>query len=97
MSERTADSASSSAASDDDLVTAAREGSLSAGEVGRADASAAGPNDVQVIIGEIPDADDPTVLRWTARCSWPQHDLLGHYDSEEAAGAAKEQHLVSQH
>jgi hypothetical protein len=84
----------------DDLETAAEEGTISAGEAGRAaDASASSTNqsDVEVIIGEIPDADDISVMRWTARCSDPEHDLLGHFDSEEEARHAKEEHLASQH
>jgi hypothetical protein len=83
----------------DDLATAAEEGSISAGEAGRA-AGAGDPtsqSDVEVIIGEIPDADDISVMRWTARCSDPEHDLLGHFDSEEEARHTKEEHLASQH
>jgi hypothetical protein len=84
----------------DDLATAAEEGSISAGEAGRA-VDAASPAtsrpDVEVIIGEIPDARDITVLRWTARCSNPEHDLLGHFDLEQEARQAKEEHLASQH
>jgi hypothetical protein len=84
----------------DDLATAAEEGSISAGEAGRA-VDAASPStsrpDVEVIIGEIPDPRDITVLRWTARCSNPEHDLLGYFDSEQEARQAKEEHLASQH
>ena len=84
----------------DDLETAAEEGSISAGEGGRAadaSASSTSQSDVEVIIGEIPDADDISVMRWTARCSDPEHDLLGHFDSEQEARHAKEEHLASQH
>jgi hypothetical protein len=87
------------ASPDDDLAKAAKEGSISAGEgggaavVGSADP---GPN-AEVVIGKIPDPDDLTVLLWTARCSDPQHDLLGHFDSEQAACEAKQSHIASQH
>ena len=84
----------------DDLATAAEEGSISAGEAGRAadaDNSSTSQSDVEVIIGEIPDADDISVMRWTARCSDPEHDLLGYFDSEQEARQAKEEHLASQH
>lgn len=84
----------------DDLATAAEEGSISAGEAGRAvdaDNSRASRSGVEVIIGEIPDANDISVMRWTARCSDSEHDLLGYYDSEQEARQAKEEHLASQH
>ena len=84
----------------DDLETAAEEGSISAGEGGRAadaSASSTSQSDVEVIIGEIPDADDISVMRWTARCSDPEHELLGHFDSAQEARHAKEEHLASQH
>ena len=87
-----------SAPSDDDLATAAKEGSLSAGEGGdAADGHEAGTRDADVIIGEIPDARDTTILRWTARCTDPDHDLLGSFDSEEAAREAKAAHLSASH
>jgi hypothetical protein len=88
------------ASDQDPLVVAAEEGSISAGESGRAvDASDAGPgrSEVEVIIGEIPDAHDISVMRWTARCTNGDHDLLGYFDSEQAARNAKEEHLASQH
>ena len=84
----------------DDLATAAEEGSISAGEAGRAadaDDSSTSQSDVEVIIGEIPDAHDISVMRWTARCSDPEHDLLGYFDSEQEARQAQEEHLASQH
>ncbi len=84
----------------DDLATAAEEGSISAGEAGRAadvDDSSTSQSDVEVIIGEIPDAHDISVMRWTARCSDPEHDLLGSFDSEQEARDAKEEHLAAQH
>ena len=71
---------------------------LAKGDVRRtAPTSSTGRPDVEVIIGEIPDADDITVMRWTARCSDPEHDLLGTFDSEQEARHAKEEHLASQH
>jgi hypothetical protein len=88
------------AAPGDALETAAEEGTISAGEAGReadADASSTSQSDVEVIIGKIPDADDISVMRWTARCSDAEHDLLGHFDSEEEARHAKEEHLASHH
>jgi hypothetical protein len=84
----------------DDLATAAEEGSISAGEAGRAvdgAGSSTSRPDVEVIIGERPDANDITVMRWTARCSDPEHDLLGSFDSEQEARQAKDAHLASQH
>ena len=50
-----------------------------------------------MIIGEIPDVNDISVMRWTARCSDPEHDLLGYFDSEQEALRAKEEHLTAQH
>ena len=88
------------ASPDDDLATAAEEGSISAGEAGRAadaDNSSTSQSDVEVIIGEIPDAHDISVMRWTARCGDPEHDLLGYFDSEQEARQAQEEHLASQH
>ena len=88
------------ASPEDDLRTAAREGTISAGETGRAvdgDGPPTRGSDVEVVIGEIPDAHDITVLHWTARCSCPEHDLLGSFDSEQEAHAAKADHLATQH
>jgi hypothetical protein len=88
------------ASPDDDLTTAAEQGSISAGEGGRAvDApdSSTSRSTVEVIIGEIPDVHDFSVMRWTARCSDDEHDLLGTFDTEKEARDAKEQHLASQH
>jgi hypothetical protein len=89
----------SGASPDDDLAKAAKEGSISAGEGGAAtDVGSAdpGPN-AEVVIGKIPDPHDLTVLLWTARCSDPRHDLLGHFDSEQAACQAKQSHIALQH
>ena len=87
------------AAPDDDLTMAAAEGSISAGEGGdAADVSSADSrNDAEVIIGKIPDPNDLSVMLWTARCSDPDHDLLGHFDSEKGACEAKGSHLASEH
>jgi hypothetical protein len=68
---------------------------ISAGETGEAaDGFSAGG---EIIIGEIPAAEDPTTLRWTARCTDPTHDLLGHFDTRSQAEGAGERHLKSQH
>ncbi len=87
------------ASPDDSLATAAKEGSISAGEGGRAvDAESTDTLvEAEVVIGEIPDEHDISIMRWTARCTDPQHDLLGHFDSEQAASEAKRHHLSSQH
>lgn len=88
------------AAPGDDLATAAKEGSISAGEAGRAvddHASRTNSSDVEVVIGAIPDPDDLTVMRWTARCSYEGHDLLGYFESEQDARDAKDAHLASEH
>lgn len=84
----------------EDLATAAEEGSISAGEAGRAadaDDSSTSRSGVEVVIGEIPDAHDISVMRWTARCSDPEHDLLGYFDTEQVARQVREEHLASQH
>jgi hypothetical protein len=68
---------------------------LSAGETGEAtDASEAGAD---IIIGEIPAADDPTKMLWTARCTEATHDLLGHFDTRAEAEDAGARHLESDH
>jgi len=59
--------------------------------------SPTGGREVEVFIEEIPDEHDISVMRWAARCSNPEHDLLGHFDSEQAARDAKDAHLASQH
>ena len=68
---------------------------LSAGETGEAtEASAA---TAEIIIGEIPAAEDPTTLLWTARCTEATHDLLGHFETRSEAEAAGARHLESEH
>ncbi len=68
---------------------------FSAGETGEAkDVSSAGP---EIIIGEIPRAEDPTTMCWTARCTEATHDVLGHFDSRSEAEDAGARHLASDH
>ena len=69
----------------------------SAGEFGLAQGGATDAGLPQVIVGEIPDADDPSHLLWTARCSFPAHGLLGRFEERSGAEAAKQRHLVSAH
>jgi hypothetical protein len=72
----------------------ATSGTQSAGEGGAAaDAASA----AEVIVGEIPLADDPTSLVWTVRCSDPGHDLLGQFETHDAAQQMRLDHLKSAH
>jgi hypothetical protein len=83
----------------DERTTAVEEAPPSAGEQGAA-SDGDGPSargDRDVIIGEIPDMHDLSVMHWTARCTLPEHDLLGHYDTREEAEQAKTEHLASAH
>jgi hypothetical protein len=68
---------------------------FSAGETGEATevSSARG----EVIIGEIPAAEDPTTLLWTARCTDASHGLLGHFGARSEAEDAGAHHLESHH
>ncbi len=76
-------------------MTEAQDETLSAGETGEAtDASAAR---AEIIIGEIPAADDPTTMLWTASCTEEDHDLLGHFDTRPEAEHAGARHLESHH
>jgi hypothetical protein len=79
-------------------MTSEPDETRSAGEAGEAgeaaDACAIG---AEVIIGEIPAADDPTTLLWTARCTEPDHDLLGHFDTRPEAEGAVARHRESHH
>ncbi len=76
-------------------MTPDQDETLSAGETGKAtEASAAG---AEIIIGEIPAAEDPTTLFWTARCTEATHDLLGHFETRSDAEAAGARHLESHH
>jgi hypothetical protein len=76
---------------------AVREGTVSAGEVGTADGGAKANSGSEVVIGEIPAADEPTTMLWTARCSEPSHDLLGHFGTREDAENARAEHLAAAH
>ena len=67
---------------------------LSAGETG--DAADSAP-EAEIIIGEIPAEDYPTTMLWTARCTNPAHDLLGHFDTRSEAEAAGVRHGESLH
>ncbi len=74
------------------------EETRSAGEVGSAENGvSAGHTGSEVVIGEIPAADEPTTILWTARCTDPGHDLLGHFRSQADAETAKAQHLELAH
>jgi hypothetical protein len=70
---------------------------VSAGETGAATDAASSSGAIDVIIGEIPAADDPTVLLWTARCSEPDHDLLGTFETRAEAERAGDDHLRVAH
>ncbi len=58
---------------------------------GGAGSRASGP--VEVVVGEIPAADDPTTMLWTVRCSLPAHDLIGHFDTRSEAEQVRADHL----
>ena len=73
----------------------AGEGLLSAGEEG--EAIDAAPTAIDVIVGEIPAAEDPTSLWWTARCTDPHHDLLGSFQTRGEAEQMRADHLRSAH
>ncbi len=70
---------------------------VSAGEEGAAADSPITTIEVEVIVGEIPVADDPSRLRWTARCGDPDHDLLGDFETRQEAEQTKADHLQSAH
>jgi hypothetical protein len=76
-------------------MTGTQDETHSAGETGEAtDASGA---EAEIIIGEIPAADDPATMLWTARCTDTDHDLLGHFDTRPAAEDAGTRHLETHH
>ncbi len=52
---------------------------------------------IEVVVGEIPSSHDIAHMLWTARCSEPEHDLLGHFESREEAEQARTQHLKAHH
>src|ERR1035441_330621 len=66
-------------------------------EKGTADDSAFDAGLGEIIVGEIPDADDLTRWLWTARCTVPTHGLLGTFATREAAESAKQRHLLVAH
>ena len=73
---------------------------FSAGEVGDAadaDGAARDAGLAEVIVGEIPDANNLAHMLWTARCTVPSHGLLGTFENQEEAENAKRAHLLSQH
>lgn len=80
-----------------DDEAAGEENTLSAGEFGAADSVAGGLTGVEVFVGEIPAEDETTKMLWTARCSDPSHDLLGHFRTRDDAEAARAEHLKSAH
>ena len=75
-------------------MTSGPDETLSAGETGGATEASRG---AEIIIGEIPAAEDPTTMLWTARCSEATHDLLGHFATRSEAEDAGTHHLQSQH
>ena len=75
-------------------MTPEQDETFSAGETGEAaEATAAG----EIIIGEIPAAEDPSTMLWTARCTEATHDLLGHFATRSEAEDAGARHLESHH
>ena len=72
------------------------ETTFSAGEAGSAE-GAASASIADVVVGEIPAAEEPTTMLWTARCSDTDHDLLGRFRSREEAEKARAEHLASAH
>ena len=64
---------------------------------GAATDAASSSRAIDVIIGEVPAADDPTVLLWTARCSDLDHDLLGKFETRADAEQARDDHLRVAH
>jgi hypothetical protein len=94
------DAAPQSTENSDGPAQAAAEGSLSAGETGQAvdgDATASSEGAAEVIIGEIPDAEDLTHMLWTVRCSDDPHGRIGTFETREEAEQAKRDHLLNEH
>ena len=76
-------------------MTPEQNKTFSAGETGEAiEVSSA---EAEIVIGEIPAADDPTTMLWTARCTEATHDLLGRFDTRSEAEDAGASHLESHH
>ena len=72
----------------------------SAGEMGTAvntEKSAGAGSRVEVVVGEIPDAEDLTRMLWTARCTDAGHGLLGTFAQQTEAEECRKQHLVGDH
>jgi hypothetical protein len=70
---------------------------VAAGEEGATTDAASSTRAIDVIIGEVPAADNPTVLLWTARCGDPDHDLLGKFETRADAEEARDDHLRVAH
>jgi hypothetical protein len=47
---------------------------------------------VDVIVGEIPDAEDLSHMLWTTRCD--EHGLLGTFEDRDSARDLQQQHVV---
>jgi hypothetical protein len=62
-----------------------------------ANSPASDAGQAEVTVAEIPDADDLTLLIWTARCTFPPHGVLGTFESKELAEQAKVSHLLVKH
>jgi hypothetical protein len=63
--------------------------------VERADGPSPTPDverEIDVIVGEIPDAEDLSHLLWTTRCD--EHGLLGTFEDRDSARDLQRQHLV---
>jgi hypothetical protein len=78
----------------------ANDDTFSPGETGEAveaDEAECVAGTADVIVGEIPDADELTRMLWTARCTFPAHGRLGTFDVREQAEEAKRRHLLDRH
>jgi hypothetical protein len=49
------------------------------------------------IVGDIPNTQDVAPMVWAARCSDPDHGLLGYFETRDDAEVAKVEHLRSSH
>ena len=76
-------------------MTPDEDETFSAGETGEAQGDSS--RRPEVIIGEIPKAEDPTSMCWTARCTEPAHDLLGHFETRSEAEVVAARHMTSDH
>jgi hypothetical protein len=82
---------------EEDVRSALRQGTVSAAEHGQVPESGATHGSCDVIVGELPAAEDPSVMVWTARCTDDDHGLLGHFQTREEAEDAKAHHLHADH